>query len=251
MNLFFTIINSGYKFFALNFIKRWQELCIKSDLIFVCTDEEVFNFLNKYNVKCILKTQFISKNLEEWSTRPYKEIVFKKLDITKEILLEYKNQYQYITYIDTDIWININFTEELNKILINNTFDIIFQDDEDYIKHIDESCLLIDNKIIEQRICRNYCTGFMCFNTKNLDYIFNLFEYTEKDLLDFDGNQRFINIKLKIMPHIKKFVLPKVKLLNFSSTFFKFVPDYWALHYNYVTSLDKIYYMKKHNHWLL
>jgi hypothetical protein len=251
MNLFFTIVNSGYKFFALNFMKRWEQLYIENDLIFVCTDEEVFHFLKKYNAKCILKLEFISKNFQEWDTESYKELVFKKLDITNEILLQHQNQYQYITYIDTDIWININFMAKFNKILINNTFDIIFQDGEDYLNNIEESCSLIDNQLVEEKICNNYCTGFMCFNTKNLDYISNLLKYTEQDFLSFYGNQKFINYKLRTMPHIKKLVLPKIKLLNFSSLYFKFIPDYWALHYNYLIGLDKIYYMKKYNHWLL
>jgi len=251
MNLIFTIVNSGYKFFALNFLKRWKQLNISDEILFVCTDQEVFNFLRKYNARCVLNEQGISKNLEVWYTSSYRNIAFKKLDLTKDILLKYRNDYEYITYIDTDIWMNVNFLDNINVILKNNDFDIIFQDGEDYLRNSDESCELINNTLIQKRPCINYCTGFMCFNTKKLNSIINLFNYTNEDVIKHTGNQIFMNKKLQIIPNIKKFVLPKVKFLNFSTTRFESIPDYWALHYNFLIGYSKIYYMKKYKHWLL
>jgi hypothetical protein len=266
MNLFFTIINSGYKLFALNFLKRWRDLNIDNELIFVCTDSNVFDLLKSYNAKCILDDPLLSKNLEMWDTKNYNNIVFNKLNTTNNILHLYKDEFKYITYLDTDIWINFNFINEFNHLLENNDFDILFQDGEDYVFKIDENCLLINHKLIEINKCNNYCTGFMCFNTKSLSKIYPLFRYSQSEKDRFIGNQKFINEKLLALDrtilkrdlntnlnlnYIKKYVLPKSIFPNFSTDFFKFIPNYWMLHYNFLIGKEKFYYMKKHEHWIL
>lgn len=250
MNVFFTIINNGYAQFAINFFKRWRKLDIEKELLFVCTDQESFDNLNKNKANCKLYLQEdLSKNLETWMSERYKKIVFKKLFLTNEIINFYKSQYTHVTYIDTDFWINLDFTHELDKIIENNNFDILLQDGEDYLSQTDECCVLNNFKFKKIRECGNSCTGFMVIKTFG-NKINELFSYSEKDINTNLGNQDFINNNLKKY-NIKYYNIPKIKLPNFSTSYyFKKINDYWMLHYNYLIGKEKYYYMQKNGHWL-
>jgi hypothetical protein len=253
MNIFFSIINNGYKYFALNFYKRWVQLGIKQKLVFVCTDIICYYELKKEGAECILdENKNVSTNFHIWKTNEYKKIVFNKLLLTKKFIENKCDDYPFITYIDTDIWVNFDFTQELEKVLSKNNFDIIFQDGEDYIHSIDECCILEnDSKISKIRSCNSYCTGFMVFNSLNKNSIINLLSYEEEDLKNNNGNQVFINEKLKKLT-MNVCCLPKTILPNFSDSFYhKSLEKYWVLHYTYLVGKEKIYYMKKNSHWIL
>ena len=92
MNLFFGILNQGYVNFTLNFMKRWRDIGIQSDIIFACTDEASYWRLKENEIDCFLYRTKISNRFESWSTPNYKEIVFEKLDITREVLQTYKKK---------------------------------------------------------------------------------------------------------------------------------------------------------------
>lgn len=258
MNTFFTIINNGYINFAINFYNRWEKLEIQNNLIFICTDNECYNYmLSKGIANCILFNSNIlnsSVNLEIWGTQEYQNIVFNKLNITQKFIQQKSLSSPFITYIDTDIWLNYNFTKELDKILENNLdYDIIFQDGEDYLHNTDECCYLsIDYKLHKIRKCNDYCTGFMSFNcirSSSYNNIMNLLSFNMNDMKSFQGNQAFINSKLD-MSNLNIGNIPKTIFPNFSTCFhYKNLSNYWMLHYTYLKGKEKIYYMKKNGHW--
>jgi hypothetical protein len=254
MNLFFCIINNGYRVFALNFFKRWKELQIQEELLFVCTDSSCYEFIKKEGANCILYEKHkVSDDFEIWDTDEYKNIVFRKLDITKKIIEEKSANHSFITYIDTDIWINLDFTSKLNNVLkTNQGFDIIFQDGEDYLSSSDECCILNDDDTLTKlRECKSYCTGFMVFNNSKKRKILELLSYDEDQARSHSGNQSFINEKLSKLG-IQAYTIPKCIFPNFSTSFyFKELSDYWMLHYTYLVGKEKIYYMKKNKHWLI
>lgn len=253
MNIFFSIINNGYKYFALNFYKRWVQLGIKQKLVFVCTDIACYVDLKKVGAECIFAdSNSISTNFHIWQTEEYKKIVFNKLLLTQNFIENTYHEYPFITYVDVDMWVNFDFNQELEPVLLSNDFDIMFQDGEDYILNVDESCILEKNNNISKiRPCNSYCTGFMVFNSRKKNNIINLLSYDEKDLKDNNGNQIFINKKLKELK-INACCLPKTILPNFSTSFYyKNLERYWMLHYTYLLGKEKIYYMKKNSHWIL
>jgi len=252
MNIFFSIINNGYKYFALNFYKRWVQLGIKPKLVFVCTDTVCYEELKREGAECILAESDISTNFHIWKTNEYKKIVFNKLSLTKNFIENECDKYSFITYIDTDMWVNFDFTQELERVLVNNIFDIMFQDGEDYIYRTDECFILEnDNTISKIRSCDSYCTGLMIFNSLKKNAIMDLLSYDETDLNNNNGNQFFINKKLqKLKMNVCCF--PKTIFPNFSTSFYyKSLGRYWALHYTYLLGKEKIYYMKKNSHWIL
>lgn len=250
-NLYFTITNEGYVLFVVNFLKRLKEINFQEDFLIACTDNESFNFLNIYHEN-VLKFDFeLSKNFEKWQTNNYKDIVFSKLDIKKSIIKEFSNQYDNIIFIDTDIWINRNFSNDLNNILENNEYDIIFQDGEDYLYYQDECCFVENKKLNKKRYCNSFCTGFMVMNCKSTDVVLDLLSHTEEEKQLCNGNQEYINKKL-YFKNLNVLTIPKNIFPNYSiRSFYKKNKDYWMLHYTYLEGKKKIDEMKKNNHWLI
>jgi hypothetical protein len=150
------------------------------------------------------------------------------------------------------MWVNFDFTQELERVLVNNNFDIMFQDGEDYIYRTDECFILEnDNTISKIRSCDSYCTGLMIFNSLKKNAIMDLLSYDETDLNNNNGNQFFINKKLQKL-QMNACCFPKTIFPNFSTSFYyKNLERYWALHYTYLLGKEKIYYMKKNSHWIL
>lgn len=258
-HLYFTIINRGYINFCVNFIDRCEQ--IKSNIIdnflIVCMDQESFSYMSKYTEK----NKFIdvqrynigvSKNLEKWLTEAYKTIVFTKLDIKKSVLNSLASQYKYITYIDTDMWVNNRFDIQYDKIIQNTDFDLIFQDGEDYLCDISDCSEIIENRLVYKKYCNSFCTGFITINTLCKDKINDLFTYNQNNITNNNGNQEFINKKLYSMD-LNVLALPKNIIPNMSQhNYYKSLNNnYWLLHYTYLTSHFKYQYMKINDHWLL
>lgn len=251
MNLFFSIVNHGYTKIALNFIERWKALRINKEIFFVCLDEASYSIL-KNKVRCELNEEVkLSENLEVWLNDKYKDIVFRKLDVTKQFVEKHRDQYKYITYLDTDMWINKDFTDELHGILDKSDFDIIFQDGENYLINKDECCEINqENRLNKTRQCKSYCTGFMCINS-NSTKVLDLFDYKKKEINLYSGNQDLINRKLELS-NLNFYNIPKRLFPNFSDPeYFLTLSDYWMLHYTYLIGKEKISFMKKNNHWLI
>jgi hypothetical protein len=258
MNIFFAIINNGYKCFAFNFHKRWKQLKIDSKLVFICTDNICYEDLKKEGADCeLVENKNLSEKFHQWQTKKYKEIVFNKLDIKKKFIEQESKKYPFVTYIDTDIWVNFNFTKELDKILKNmskkksDLFDIIFQDGEDYLNGTDECCDLIDGVLVKKKKCDNYCTGFMVFNSKKKEKIIELLSYKQEDIKNYSGNENFINQKITPLK-MNVYTIPKIIFPNFSTSFYyKNLSEYWMLHYTYLLGKEKIYYMNRNSHWIV
>lgn len=250
-NLYFTVTNQGYVPFVINFLKRLKEINFKEDFLIVCTDGASFNVLNDYHDSVCRFDSDLSNNFEKWETEKYKDIVFAKLDIKKLIIQEFSKEYDNVIFIDTDIWINRNFSDELNKILENNEYDIIFQDGEDYRFDKDECCVAENNKLIKKRYCHSYCTGFMVMNCKSADKLLNFLSYTEEEKRICNGNQEYMNRKL-YFKNLDVLTIPKNIFPNYSMcSFYRKNKDHWMLHYTYLKGQEKIDEMKKNKHWLL
>lgn len=251
-NLYFTIINQGYVIFAKNFLKRLNQIKSDEQFLIVCTDVSSFNEIKKIHNNVQLHDLPLSEQLEKWQTQKYKDIVFAKLDIKISVIEQFRNLYDNIIFIDTDIWINKNFKKNLEDILSNNNYDIIFQDGEDYLYDKQECCEFRHNKIIKNKYCNSYCTGFMIMNTKYSKKISNFLKYSECDKQSCNGNQQYINEKLYLDQSLNVAVLPKKIAPNMSQhNFYKQCEDYWFLHYTYMNAQQKIQYMKINGHWLI
>lgn len=250
MNLYFSIINEGYVPFALNFLKRLDQIDFKESFLLICTDKNSYEEIKKNYKNCILKECVVSNKFETWGTTDYKNIVFNKLDIKKYVIKKYRNKYENIIYIDTDIWININFSKDLNLILKNSKYDIVFQDGEDYLFDKEECCLIENNKLIYQKWCNSYCTGFMIMNSKFINKISQILTYSEEDKNDFEGNQEFINQKLYYY-NLKLLCIPKTIFPNYSLPKFYKNKNFWMLHYTFLVGKEKIKEMKKNKHWII
>jgi hypothetical protein len=253
MNIFFCIVNNGYKYFALNFHKRWLQLDIEKKLVFICTDEICYEELKKEGAECnLVQNKNLSTSFHGWTTKEYKKIVFNKLFLTKNFIENHHKDYPFITYVDTDMWVNYDFTKDLDVVLCKSNFDIIFQDGEDYLENIDDcSVLSSDGSISKVRNCINYCTGFMVFKSREKDKIFNLLSYDKEDIEKNIGNQIYINKKIAEL-NMNVCSLPKKIMPNFSTSFYyKNLERYWMLHYTYIVGKEKIYYMNKNSHWII
>lgn len=249
-NLYFTIINEGYIPFTINFLKRLKEVEFQEEFLIACIDTESFHFLKNIHENVIEYNLNLSREFEKWQSEKYKEIVFSKLDIKKSIIEKNKDVYDNIIFIDTDIWINKNFSDELNSILENNDYDIIFQDGEDYLFYKDECFELLENKLIQKRYCNSFCTGFMVMNSKSSEKILNFLNYKEEEKKKCNGNQQYLNEKL-YFENLKTLTIPKKLFPNYSICNFYKKYDYWMLHYTYLKGKEKINAMKKNNHWIV
>lgn len=260
-NLYFTITNNGYTDIVINFINRCVDLKIFfNDFLIVCTDEQSAATLNKYEslgIKILPIYQIldntISTEFVAWATANYKHLVFFKLKIKEYILKKFYQNYNNIIYLDTDMWINWNFIDEMNNILRNSEYDVIFQDGEDYLQNTDDCCIIQDGcRLVHKTLCNSYCTGFMVMNTKQTQKIItDLLSYDQSNFMSYAGNQEFINERL-YYSDLRAMCFPKRLIPNLSNhNFFRSYQHYWMLHYTYIRGKDKISYMKKYNHWTL
>jgi hypothetical protein len=91
----------------------------------------------------------LSTVFRQWDDTAYRSICFGKLDVLKYVSAKYSN-YEYILYLDTDIYINIDPLPYLMNIINSNKeTDIFIQSDNDY------------NHFIMQRECDVFCAGFL------------------------------------------------------------------------------------------
>ena len=272
--LYFTITNAGYIQFVLNFCKRNKELNTLKKLIIVCTDKESYNQLTHLvDCVCVYFPCFISKTLESWLSTNYKEIVFKKLDITRWVLQWAQlNDVKRVVYLDTDMWVYKDFVPYLED-FVDKTYDIvdvIMQDGENYADEPFEPTYTItpSTSTLEiKKYCTRLCTGLMILKPNNI--IIDMFDYKSNRLVDWSkyvGNQPFLNDTIDAY-QITAMALPRRLAINGSVFNITDIAgskdklelklnklkcdDTWLLHYTYSIGIAKIEMMTLLDHWVL
>lgn len=270
--LYFTITNHGYVNFVKNFCKRLKQLNILPTFFIVCTDKESYNELSEYSeFKCVYFASLVPKTFESWNSPNYKDIVFRKLDITKWVLdFAAIHDVKRVLYIDTDIWLYRDFLTDLQSYVDmtdKHGIEIIMQDGEDYTET--PKSPLVDFTVIPYKVtryCTRLCTGFMVL--KPTVSVRNLFDYKNNRALNWNiyvGNQPYLNDAIEAY-EIPSTSLPRTWLLN-GSIFNNFDiedsfgtqqaldnyvgDDTWLMHYTYTYSTDKVERMRQADHWLL
>lgn len=272
--IYFTITNAGYIQFVVNFCKRIKEIHTLNKLLIICTDKESYNQLTHLtDCKCIYYPCLISKTLESWHTSNYKEIVFKKLDITRWVLeWSQLNDVKRVVYLDTDIWVYRDFIPELEKFVntTENIVDVIMQDGENYAEEPFEAVYTINEaaKTLEiTRYCTRFCTGVMILRPTST--VIDMFDYKSNRLVDWTkyvGNQPFLNDTIDAY-QIKAITIPRHLAINGSIFNASDIiegkdklqvklnkvkkEDTWLLHYTYSIGVTKIELMAHLHHWIL
>jgi len=216
----------------------------------LCLDKASFIFCTDHRIPCELTERKVSSKFCLWGDSEYKKIVFYKLDLKRYFIEKYGSKFDFVTYIDTDIWILKNFRFSLDLVTSKNSFDILFQDGEP--NHEGETSTLADNGLIKMlRPCNNFCSGFMVMKMESADRITKFLSYSFVDRLRFSGNQRFLNKRIKNSWPICPLSLPKEIAINLSSAVPEISNKSWFVHYNWLVGNLKIDTMKKNGHWLL
>jgi hypothetical protein len=248
-NLFFTVANYGYREFLLNFVTRWRQMQM-GDFLVLCLDSNIFSFCKTHGILAQLHHQNISEGFHSWKQQQYRKIVFRKLDLKTNLIRENHANYNYLTYIDTDIWLNKNFLSVLDTVCSANDFDILFQDGEKNDRG-ETSVLESDGTISRVRDSENFCTGFMVMNMKNHKQLIELLSYQIQDMFDFVGNQPFLNNKIKNFKSLRCISLPKLIAPNTSPPQMELSSDSWFLHYTYLVGETKKDLMMSNGHWIV
>jgi hypothetical protein len=274
-SLIFTIVNKGYIDIGSNFIKRIEQLDTFRNMVFVCTDDESFNFFsNKAHIYCVYrKSDNVGIEFVEWKDKKYHDLVFNKFDITKEMLeFGLQNNISRVLYIDTDMWFFTNFEQNLFELAITKYphADFIMQDGENYRLCPDPIEFSFEGDIlIKNRLSGRHCTGFMLM--KPSAQTISMFDYknnTKVDYTKFVGNQPFFNKVAETRPEVKIINLERELGLNGSlfndekaierlneeeakAVVRSKENTAWFLHYTYISGKEKINKMKQFNHWII
>ena len=163
------LINKGYIEFAKNFIMSIKKNCCEFDnssffssFVIFCTDQESYDeFKNEYN--CVLFLSPLSSEIQQWETKGYKEIVFKKLDVISCTL---KNTVaDYVGFIDMDIVLFSNPTKLIEQYISQYPDVSIFA-------QCDEVLMNGMNTCSNRTYCPSICTGMIVF--KNDPFLYNI-----------------------------------------------------------------------------
>lgn len=271
----FTIVNKGYISIGSNFIKRIKELNMFRDIVFICTDQESFNYFGreKYIHSILLKNSDVCLEFVEWKDKKYHDLVFNKFDITKYMLeLAMANNISRVLYLDTDIWAFTNFEEDLFEMALKKYphADIIMQDGENYrLCPNPIEFEFKETKLVKNRISGRHCTGFMLMAPS--EKIISIFDYKNNQNVDytkFVGNQPFFNKVAETRPEVNIINIERelglngslfndekaVERLSYEEAVVAVKSKEntaWFLHYTYISGQEKINKMKQFNHWIL
>ena len=246
--IWITLINYGYINYTKNFLKSMERANIQFKLIVYCIDEQTYNELSK-NEQCIcLRADFLKKKLssdmKSWGKIEYKQIVFAKLDA---ILYTLQNTYdigiQNIGYIDTDIYLFSDPSTIMLKELEENKDINIFSQCDEY-----------ENKCSNNKKCKNICSGVIVFRNKK--ELYNLFEYTEQDIMKYLSDQHYLAALLNTnnIPSytIDKSIMPNgAYYKNLRKEKIQFELSNCLIHFNYMVGNDKENAMKLQGLWII
>lgn len=243
-----TLINYGYIEYTKNFLLSIEKSNINLVLVIFCTDNESFSAL-KDNKNCIcMMADFlkydIPSDFKVWLNIDYKRICFSKLDV---ILYTLKNTLGLgvtaVGYIDTDIVLFSNPTPVvLDAMKVFKKINIFTQCDE-----YGQTC---SNSIN----CKMFCAGILIF--RNLPEIYNLLNYTDSDVYNYDSDQHFLVPKLRHLK-IDYFTISRKKFINgayymnIKKEKINFTEDACLIHFNYMIGHEKKEAMKLQGLWFL
>jgi hypothetical protein len=230
--VFLTYTNLGYVKYAINIYKSAQKADVPWKLLIMATDEESVAELAKHNIPSILYTEnaeSINKEFATYHDKAFNAITFVKLDIISFVLESLEGKITHLVYLDSDIFINRNFTNILD---IYREYDIVFQCDEGDMN-------------LCYGGCNNYCTGFMMM--KNTPDIQKLLSYNDSE--KYHDDQKYINLRIHGF---------RMNISTFSRNLFPngylrgiIKEPYYILHYNYMVGTQKEKNMREDGHWLV
>lgn len=226
--VFFTYCNKGYLPYTENLYNSLLRSKVPWKLLVVATDDLAYKYLVSKNIPTILYhgTQH-STEFTHYKHCDFKRLMFLKLDIIKWVYEMFKEQIDYIVYMDGDVWIEKDFTKHLN---LYKCYDITFQCDEPLMKPC--SCP-----------CKNLCAGFMMI--KAAPKVLSLFDYD--DTSTFIHDQDYIN---KNITHYDISFTTFDRHMFSNGVFVNNIPkSFFLLHYNYIEGDEKKKTMQVNNHW--
>lgn len=227
---YITLTNDGYIDYTQNLLISAENVGIKDIEVF-CVGKKSYNYFNKQGVTShLISNSLFSGTLkfQEWRTKNFNKLMYKKLSIIYESLINSDK----VLYIDGDIVFLKNIFKELNEYPIK---DLVGQ--WDYNPTTKANTL---------------CAGFMIVNnTENSRNLFNP-SFVPKKLLDskfhFD-DQKYINQNIKKVDYefldINKYPNGAYYYENFEKL------DPSIIHFNYLIGEEKKLKMKEYGYWYL
>jgi hypothetical protein len=248
--IWITLINYGYIHFTKNFLKSIKKYGVNMKLYVYCINfDKCYNELKEFdNCVCLNAELFIKKkiseNLTSWSQKEYKEVVFCKLNAIKYTLMNtHSKGVKAVGYIDTDIIVLSNPTDVIMKYMIEFPDISIFTQCDEVLK-----CSNINN-------CKNICSGVIVF--KNNPAYYNIFDYNDKDIYKFMGDQDFLLGKIRASG-IKTITIDKNIFINGTypgirpgSGNFILQKEASLIHFNYLIGNEKEKQMRRLGMWFL
>ena len=235
---YITAINAGYIPFLENFLHFAPFM--RSKLFVYAFDDEVVQYCAENMIRHSFLEIRVTKNLATFGDKDYFDLVNRGKPLS--IYTALKQFHHDIVFIDTDIIVFKDPTEYLEY----TSCDIVSQCDEDLI-----SCS-------DFNYCKNICSGFIMF--RNIPKIHSLFKElveVKKEYLDLlpmsekHGDQRLLlhfikkfNICRYTVPH---HLFPNGAYLKMTN--WKYEPDMYLMHFNYLYAHEKISKMKKLGYW--
>ena len=220
---FITLTNTGCIHYTLNCIESLKRINIKQQLKVYCIGDTGYNALIKQNICCELIDDSAAEKLEEFRKNNWSNVVYHKLKIIYDNLLNNK----YVCITDGDI------------IYENNSiFDYL-------LDNIDENDLLIQSEGIWNN---SVCSGFMfiksnettlsIFNPANIEQYRNNVEWDD---------QVYINeIKFKL-----KFKMLPLTLFPTGQYYYEYSEKLqpYLIHFNWIVGNEKKNKMIQYNKW--
>jgi hypothetical protein len=248
--IWITLINYGYIEYTKNFLKSIEVNKVEDfRIVIYCINNkrEIEEELKEYkNYECIdanifLNTKEYTDKFTEFMTMEYKRIVFAKLDAIKYTLKN--NREKMVGYIDMDIVLFRNPTEEIEKEMEKNPGNEIYaQCDE--------------KKICRNKYeCRKICSGLCVF--RNREEIIGCLDYKEEDIRRYMSDQDLLLENIKRMG-IKYITISKDIFINGGYKYIyrkdnavEFPKEKCSIHYNFIVGDEKIKRMKVQKMWYI
>lgn len=218
----FCVANNGINEMTLNLVKSCKSN--NEDIVVFALDNDVSKYFEKH---CDVVNYFVELGggkIYEYETENFKKIAYYRFFILDEIL----NANKQIIYLDTDIYINKHFSDDIKKELVKYEFVI-------------------------QTNGKNCCTGFFAIKpTEKTKVFFNKKNFESKNYLD-DLDQNFVNREI-YDKNIFKLKLLDIKLYPNGKYYYenckKIEKNCYLIHFNNLIGYDvKINKMKEFKKW--
>lgn len=237
--IYVTYTNHGYIDYTTNLFISCQLAKVPWKLLIIAMDKQAQESLAARMIPSVLYELDCCTEYQNYLAPAFKNICYFKFDVLKMLMMECKTlgSVDHIVYIDGDIWIERDFSEQLTPYKIAGN-DITFQCDEGHTR----DCA---------KPCRFTCNGLMMLSlTGNFESVIKL--------LDFRKNPRWQSYKhdqdytYYVLPHsgVKYNTLDRTIFPNgYHARVNSIPPNYYLIHYNWLIGDEKIEHMKKNGHW--